>query len=176
MGHLREVLALLNQAATDGRIDLAVTDRAPCSATPVGPPEYLDLLTEHGSLSVHREFAGETLRFVVVDEKGAAELNRGLVHVRRGALSTAHLLGFAEAGDDAAWCFDITDDAFPVYYVHLQEPKARRVDTGEWENPADATPDFPSFAVWLDVMAAAFTSPQPPRWFPYLGEPGLTFT
>jgi hypothetical protein len=173
MGHLREVLDLLHRAASDGRIDLVVTERS--SRTPVGPPEYAALLAEHGSLSCHREFAGVTLRFAVVDEKGVEALNGDLVHPPRAGLSTSHLLAFAEAGDDAAWCFDLTGATFPVYYVHRAEPKARRADTGEWENPADATPDFASFDTWFTAMGEAFTAAQPPRWFPYLGEPGLTF-
>jgi hypothetical protein len=176
MGHNSEVLDRLRQAAFDGRIDLVVTERAPDARVLVGPPGYTALLAEHGSVSCHREFAGVTLRFVVVDEKGVEALNGDLVHPPRPGMSTAHLLAFAEAGDDAAWCFDITDEACPVYYVHRAEPKARRADTGAWENPADAAPDFPSFDAWFEAMADAFTAAHPPRWFPYLGEPGLTFT
>ncbi|HEX6341237.1 hypothetical protein [Umezawaea sp.] len=176
MGHISEVIDRLRQAASDGRIDLVVTERAPGAPAPAGPPGYTALLTEVGRVSCHREFAGVTLRFAVVDEKGATALNGELVHPLRDGVSTAHLVAFAEAGDDAAWCFDITDETYPVYYVHRDEPRARLADTGEWENPADAPPDFPSFDAWLDAMADAFTADPPPRWFPYLGQPGLAFT
>ncbi len=175
MGHISEVLDRLHQAALDGRIDLVVTEQAPGSPVLVGPPGYTGLLAEHGTVSCHREFAGVTLRFAVVDEKSAQALNGDLVHPPRADRSTAHLLAFAEAGDDAAWCFDITDETCPVYYVHRDEPKARRADGDEWENPADAAPDFPSFDAWFAAMGEAFTAAHPPRWFPYLGQPGLTF-
>ncbi len=82
--------------------------------------------------------------------------------VSRGAdgpeLSTNHLVAFASGGnDECAFCFDVTqkgdDGEYPVYYHHQDEPRARIRATGEWEDPADATPDFPSFAAWLAWVA-----------------------
>ncbi|WNV86605.1 hypothetical protein [Umezawaea sp. Da 62-37] len=175
MSHVPEGLELLHRAAGDGLIDLVVTERAHPAPSWTGPPDYAELLTVHGSLSCHRDYAGRTPRFAVLDEKGFVALNRELVHQERFGLSTAHLIGFAEAGDDAAWCFDVTVPEYPVYYVHREEPRARRTDTGEWENPADAVVDFPSFDAWFAAMCEAFASDHPPRWFPYLGEPGLSF-
>ncbi|PRY34761.1 hypothetical protein [Umezawaea tangerina] len=175
MSHVSEGLELLGRAATEGLIDLVVTERAQQAPAWTGPADYAELLAVHGSLSCHRDYAGRTPRFAVLDEKGFVALNRDLVHQQRFGLSTDHFVGFAEAGDDAAWCFDVTTPDYPVYYVHREEPRSRHRNTGEWENPADSTPDFPSFTAWFTAMCEAFSSPHPPRWFPYLGEPGLSF-
>ncbi|MFQ6392535.1 hypothetical protein ACLMAJ_03700 [Nocardia sp. KC 131] len=72
------------------------------------------------------------------------------------------------------WCFDVAqsggDGEYPVYYHHQDEPSARYLADGAWEEQADAVPDFPSFAAWFEAMAAAFTSGQPrpgsTRWAP----------
>jgi len=78
--------------------------------------------------------------------------------ISRGAdgpdLSTNHLVPFASGGnDECAFCFDVTqrgeDGEYPVYYNHQDAPRARIRATGAWEDPADATPDFPSFGAWL---------------------------
>ncbi len=82
--------------------------------------------------------------------------------VSRGAdgpeLSTNHLVPFASGGnDECAFCFDVTqkdeDGEYAVYYHHQDEPRARIRASGEWEDRADATPDFPSFAAWLAWVA-----------------------
>ncbi|GAA4698846.1 hypothetical protein Prum_089690 [Phytohabitans rumicis] len=61
-----------------------------------------------------------------------------------------------------------------MYYHHQddQEGHARYVDSGEWEFPELARPDFPSFAAWLASMVQAFTAAEPPKWFTRLGAPG----
>jgi hypothetical protein len=185
MSNAREVLGQLYRAARDGRIDLATT--APAEEREVNtmmwaaPQSHGALLAMYNSIACRREFAGAELRFVVVDEEGFDELNRNLVHrVDNEELSTYHLVGFAEAGEHAAWCFDITapdeNGEYPIYYFHRDEPRARHRTTGDWENPADATPDFPTFEAWFEAMTDAFTAAQPPNWFPYLGQPGLAFT
>ena len=124
----------------------------------------------------------------MVGDDAIAELNSDSVHlpehVDRGDgrwLSTNHLVGFAlaDADGEAVWCFDVTrpdaDGEYPVYYHHAddQEGRARYVEGGDWEEPADSTPDFPTFASWLDAMAGAFTTPEPPSWFGQLGAPGF---
>ena len=77
---------------------------------------------------------------------------------RRTELSTNHLVAFASGGNDqCAFCFDVTqrgaDREYPVYDHYQDEPRARVRASGEWEDPADATPDFPSFAAWLVWVA-----------------------
>lgn len=99
--------------------------------------------------------------FVILPPAGIRDYN-AVVYlpegIRRGAdgpeLSTNHLVAFASGGnDECAFCFDVTqrgeDGEYPVYYHHQDEPRARIRASGEWEDPADATPDFPSFAAWL---------------------------
>lgn len=150
------------------------------------PPSYRTLLAEHNRLRCYREQDDLECEFVLVDEGELVELNAELVHMPEGVsrepgryLSTNHLVGFAEAGDEAVWCFDVAQpDAageYPVYYHHQDEPRARYLADGEWEEQADAVPDFPSFAAWFEAMAAAFTAAEPPAWFDELGTPALVW-
>ncbi|MGY0232014.1 hypothetical protein [Longispora urticae] len=117
-------------------------------------------------------------------EDEISELNADLVHlpehVDRGDgrfLSTNHLVGFAGAGGEAVWCFDVTrpdeNGEYPVYLHHQddQEGRTRFVDSGEWEFPESAGPDFPSFAAWFTTMTRALVAPEPPEWCTELGAP-----
>lgn len=103
--------------------------------------------------------------FVILTPEGMSEWGE-IVYlpegIARGAdgpeLSTNHLVPFASGGnDECAFCFDVTqpneDGEYPVYYHHQDEPRARVRESGDWEDPADATPDFPSFAAWLAWVA-----------------------
>ncbi|MGW4352739.1 hypothetical protein ACWELJ_11695 [Nocardia sp. NPDC004582] len=148
------------------------------------PPSYRALLAEHNRLRCSRE-EGER-EFVLVDEEELVELNAERVHLPEGVcrepgryLSTNHLVGFAEAGYEAVWCFDVAqpgaDGEYPVYYHHQDEPRARYLADGVWEEAADAVPDFPSFAAWFEAMAAAFTAAEPPAWFDEMGTPALVW-
>ncbi|MFG2000921.1 hypothetical protein ACGFNU_17420 [Spirillospora sp. NPDC048911] len=77
------------------------------------------------------------------------------------------------------WCFDVTqpnaDGEYAVYYHHQDEPRARYLEGGAWEDPGDAEPDFVSFAAWLTTMTAAFTAAAPPSWMDELGSPALVW-
>ncbi|MER7708780.1 hypothetical protein ABTX81_38630 [Kitasatospora sp. NPDC097605] len=194
-----DALPDLRRAASAGLLDLdgsapaspdAVRARETLSAPHVGtlvwsvPPGYRALLAEHNRLSCRRETDDGEREFVLVDEAESADLNADLVHLPEGVgrepgrdLSTSHLVGFAEAGYEAVWCFDVTrpgaDGEYPVYYHHQDEPRARHLADGSWEDRADAVPDFPSFTAWLEAMAGAFTAPRPPAWFEELGTPVL---
>ncbi|WP_040810723.1 SMI1/KNR4 family protein [Nocardia concava] len=148
------------------------------------PPSYRELLAEHNRLRCLRE--EDEREFVLVDEAELLGLNAELVHLPEGVerepgrqLSTNHLVGFAEAGYEAVWCFDVTqansDGEYPVYYHHQDEPRARYVADDAWEEQADAVPDFPSFSAWFEAMAAAFTAAEPPAWFDELGTPTLVW-
>ncbi|MGI5163645.1 SMI1/KNR4 family protein [Spirillospora sp. CA-253888] len=150
------------------------------------PPSYRAFLAEHNRLSCVREVGDLHVEFVVVDEEEIVALNADLVHmpehVSRDAgryLSTNHLVGFAEAGGEAVWCFDVTrpnaDGEYPVYYHHQDEPRARYVEGGAWEEPDDAEPDFVSFAAWVATMTAAFTATTPPSWMVELGSPAMVW-
>ncbi|MFJ3792247.1 SMI1/KNR4 family protein [Kitasatospora sp. NPDC090091] len=150
------------------------------------PPSYRALLAEHNRLHCRREEDDREREFVLVDEGELVELNAELVHLPEGVsrepgryLSTDHLVGFAEAGYEAVWCFDVAqpgeDGEYPVYYHHQDEPRARHLADGGWEEQADAVPDFPSFAAWFEAMAAAFTAAQPPAWLDEMGTPALVW-
>jgi hypothetical protein len=133
------------------------------------PPSYGALLAVHNSICCHRDY-GHSSAIRRRRRKGFEALNRNLVHGTKDTeLSTDHLVGFAEAGEDAAWCFDITapdeNGEYPIYYFHREEQRARHRNTGTWGNPADATPDFPTFQAWFEAMTDAFTAAQPPNWF-----------
>lgn len=197
----RDALLDLRRAASAGVLDLdasgpaspdAVRARetlpAPHSGTVAWsvPPSYRALLAEHNRLRCRREQDGAEGTFVLVDEQELAALNAELVHMPEGVsreagryLSTDHLVGFAEAGYEAVWCFDVAqpgpDGEYPVYYHHQDEPRARYLADGAWEEEADAVPDFPSFAAWFAAMVAAFTCPQPPAWFAEMGSPTLVW-
>lgn len=150
------------------------------------PPSYRALLAEHNRLRCHRQEEDREHEFVLVDEEELVDLNADLVHLPEGVsrdpgqyLSTNHLVGFAEAGYEAVWCFDVTqpgaDGEYPVYYHHQDEPRARYLADGAWEEQADATPDFPSFTAWFEAMARAFTAAQPPAWFDEMGTSTLVW-
>ncbi|WP_433561553.1 hypothetical protein ACQP1O_28690 [Nocardia sp. CA-151230] len=197
----REALLDLRRAASAGLLDLDGSGPASREAVRVRetlvtphfgtvawsvPPSYRALLAEHNRLCCHREEDDREREFVLVDEGELVGLNADLVHMPEGVsrepgryLSTNHLVGFAEAGYEAVWCFDVAqpggDGEYPVYYHHQDEPRARYLADGAWEEQADAVPDFPSFAAWFEAMAAAFTSAQPPAWFDEMGTPALVW-
>ncbi len=113
--------------------------------------------------------------FVVFDPSGMEEWS-GIVYlpegVARGAdgpeLSTNHLVPFASAGDDeCAFCFDVSVAApggeYPVYFHHQDHARAKIAETGEWEDPDDATADFPSFAAWLMWVATTLDAGAEPE-------------
>ncbi|MFE7562196.1 hypothetical protein [Kitasatospora sp. NPDC057500] len=196
----RDALLRLRRAASAGLLELdgsvpasqeAVRARETLPAPHAGtvawsvPPGYRALLAEHNRLSCRREEDDRECEFVLVDETELAALNAELVHLPEGVcrepgryLTTDHLVGFAEAGYEAVWCFDVSrpgaDGEYPVYYHHQDEPRARRLADGAWDERADAVPDFPSFAAWFGAMAAAFGDARPPVWFDELGTPALT--
>ncbi|MFF4381158.1 SMI1/KNR4 family protein [Kitasatospora sp. NPDC001547] len=195
----RDALPDLRRAASAGLLDLdgsgpasrdAVRARETLLEPRFGtvawsvPPGYRALLAEHNRLHCRREEDEDEREFVLVDEEELVELNAELVHLPEGVgrepgrdLSTDHLVGFAGAGDEAVWCFDVTkpgaDGEYPVYYHHQDEPRARYAADGAWVEQADAVPDFPSFAAWFEAMAGAFTSARPPAWFDEMGTPAL---
>lgn len=146
------------------------------------PPSFADVLAKWGPFLAERDEMG----FELLGKEALRETNEDLVHMPEGVsrddgvdLSTNHLVGFAEAGDEAVWCFDVTQGKggeYPVYYHHQDEPRARVLATGAWENPKDAKPDFDSFAQWLETMAAALTAKKIPTWFGELGQPTMRFT
>ncbi|GCD95967.1 SMI1/KNR4 family protein [Embleya hyalina] len=197
----RDALLDLRRAASAGLLDLDGSGPASLDAVRIResalephfgtvawsvPPSYRALLAEHNRLRCHREDDGGESEFVLVDEEELVELNAESVHMPEGVdrepgqyLSTDHLVGFAEAGYEAVWCFDVTqpgaDGEYPVYYHHQDEPRARCLADGAWEEQADVVPDFPSFAAWFEAMAAAFTATQPPSWFAELGTPSLVW-
>lgn len=201
MATVSNILAMLNESAdrgvvrlvavgpaTDEAIVLRETGLQPEFGTVTWsvPPSYRALLSDHNHFACYREFDGRSQQFVLVDEEGIIDLNADLVHLPEGVsrdpgryLSTNHLVGFAEAGDEAAWCFDVTaadhNGEYPVYYHHQDEPRARYLVGGDWEDPADAVPDFPSFLAWFETIATAFTAPEPPPWFHELGAPTVAF-
>jgi hypothetical protein len=188
-------LATLRAAGAAGRIEFFEDD--PASAASIVereadvrphydtilwtlPPSYRAMLAESDSVYCARD--GAEFRLLGAEEM--VEINLDLVHLPEGVsrddermLSTNHLVGFASAGHEAVWCFDVTQGGasgeYPVYYHHQDEPRVRFLADGAFEDPADDVPDLPSFGAWLDVMARAFAAPQPPEWFDALGTPGM---
>ncbi|MBH0780524.1 SMI1/KNR4 family protein [Nocardia bovistercoris] len=197
----RDALLDLRRAASAGLLDLDGSSPASSEAVQVRetlpaphfgtvawsvPPSYRALLAEHNRLCCQRGDDDRMCEFVLVDEGEFVGLNAELVHMPEGVsrepgryLSTNHLVGFAEAGYEAVWCFDVSqpgeDGEYPVYYHHQDEPRARYLADGAWEEQADSVPDFPSFAAWFEAMAAAFTSEQPPAWLDEMGTPALVW-
>jgi hypothetical protein len=128
------------------------------------PPSYRQFLAHHSRLAIKW---GENLghdEFVILDPDEIGETG-GVVYMPADVsrdegvyLSTNHLVPFASGGnDECAFCFDVTrpspDGEYPVYFHHQDEPRARLKDGGAWEDPENATPDFPSFAAWLAWVA-----------------------
>ncbi|MCK8500116.1 SMI1/KNR4 family protein [Myxococcus sp. MISCRS1] len=151
------------------------------------PPSYREALAL-GLCIAERNLQADGLDvgFWLYDAEDIASANEDLVHLPEGVsieegvdLSTNHLVGFAEAGGEAVWCFDVSkpgpNGEYPIYYHHQDQPRARVLATGAWHNPEDATPDFESFPQWLETMTAALTAPKPPSWFKDVGAPGMTF-
>ncbi len=128
------------------------------------PPSYAELLAEHGWLAIRWGDPEWPKSFVVLTPAEIGETS-GIVYMPSDVsrdpgkyLSTNHLVPFASAGnDECAFCFDVTQpDAhgeYPVYFHHQDEPRARYLDGGAWEDPGNETPDFPSFAAWLAWVA-----------------------
>jgi hypothetical protein len=119
---------------------------------------------------------------IVFDSTEMIATNTDLVHLPEGvhrgdgnALSTNHLIGFASAGDEAVWCFDIespnADGEYPIYYHHQDEPRTKVLATGQWEDPR--TPEFASFEAWFTAHVLALCSTQKPSWWDDLGVPSL---
>lgn len=150
--------------------DLNARHRAPkpfCDAVPewAVPPSLREALGHFSSAAISWGPSLGHEEFVILSPRGIARYNN-IVYlpdgVSRGAdapeLSTNHLVAFASGGnDECAFCFDVTQKGangeYPVYYHHQDEPRARLRESGKWEDPADVTPDFPSFAAWLAWVA-----------------------
>lgn len=146
------------------------------------PKSYAEVLSS-GAFSVGRDLDGMTVDLVMLSGDGFTGVNRDLVHMPEGVsidegvtLSTNHLVGFATSGSEAVWCFDVTQPGSPVYYHHQDKPRARVLETGEWNDPKDEQPDFASFEAWLEAMSHGFTAQKPPRWFVDLGAPHVKFS
>ncbi|MCP3168194.1 hypothetical protein [Myxococcus qinghaiensis] len=152
------------------------------------PPGYREALGSGlRSATRHVPAVGRERGFKLYDADALGKANEDWVHLPEGVtledgvdLSTNHLVGFAEAEGEAVWCFDVSapraGGEYPVYYHHAELPRARVLATGAWLKPEDATPDFESFAQWLETMTAALIAEPPPAWLQDLGTPGLTFT
>ena len=151
------------------------------------PASYAEVLSKWGPFRAVREVpAIESEKgFSLLGPDELGEINADLVHMPEKVsrdegvyLSTNHLVGFAEADGEAVSCFDVTQGKggdYPVYYHHQDEPRARVLATGKWENPKDAAPDFDSFAQWLETMTVALTAKKAPNWLEDLGHPYLRF-
>ena len=129
------------------------------------PPSLAEALERFSSATISWGPSTGHEEFVILTPEGMSEYGE-IVYlpegIARGAdgpeLSTNHLVPFASGGnDECAFCFDVTQKGqggeSPVYFNHQDEPRARIRETGAWEDPADATPDFPSFAAWLAWVA-----------------------
>lgn len=201
MADIPRILAAF-ESATDAKVTRAepIIDAAPLVEAVVPhfgalswmpPPSYRAALAAWGPFAALREdvATGANKGFTLVGDDAIGSLNEDLVHMPEGVsrddgvtLTTNHLVGFAEAGGEAVWCFDVTkadaNGEYPIYYHHQDEPRARLLHDGApgpWENPDDATPDFASFRHWLEAMAVTMTMPTPPPFFERLGRPGLSF-
>ncbi|AKQ69963.1 hypothetical protein A176_006875 [Myxococcus hansupus] len=151
------------------------------------PASYREALASGlSAVTRHLVSVGMNQGFWLYDADNLGTVNEDLVHMPEGVsfdegvdLSTNHLVGFAEAGGEAVWCFDVSapgaDGEYPVYYHHQDTPRAKVRATGAWNEPQDETPDFESFSQWLETMTVALTAEEPPEWLERLGEPGLTF-
>ncbi|UUU29143.1 SMI1/KNR4 family protein [Streptomyces sp. CA-210063] len=163
---IHESLAVLRRAAEAGTV--TITASGPASADAVrrretglkphfgtinwaAPPGYRALLAEHNAFTCRGEFGHD---IVIVGDEDMVALNANIVHMPEHTdtggdgrrLSTNHLVGFADSGAEAVWCFDVTqpdaDGEYPVYLREQGEERARYVESGDWEVPADSAPDF----------------------------------
>lgn len=92
--------------------------------------------------------------------ESAAELSR----VPRRVFAVGDVPFASSAFDECGFCFDVSaaDAEYPVYYNHQDEPRARFQRDGSWEDPANATPDFPHFGAWLAWVADELTTGREP--------------
>jgi len=153
----------LQPPSSDGGARVAALEPLFDSVPEWSPPQsYAEALTLLSSATISWGPSTGHEEFVILSPGGMNRYGE-IVYlpegISRGAdgpeLSTNHLVPFASGGnDECAFCFDVTqkndDGEYPVYYHHQDEPRARIRTTGEWEDPADGTPDFPSFAAWLE--------------------------
>lgn len=145
------------------------------------PKSYAEVLS-HGAFTIGREYDGMTVDITMLSGDEFTSVNQDLVHMPDGVsmedgvtLTTNHLVGFATTGSEGVWCFDVTQPNAPVYYHHQDQPRARVLETGAWNEADDATPDFASFDAWLEAMSIGFTAEKVPNWFVDLGAPGVKF-
>lgn len=134
------------------------------------PPSYGDFLREHGRLAITWS---DDEGFVILSPEEITEISEVVYmpsDVSRDPgkyLSTNHLVPFASAGNgECAFCFDVTQPdilgEYPVYFHHQDEPRARYAEDGTWEDAANESPDFPSFAAWLAWVAGELSAGRAP--------------
>jgi hypothetical protein len=106
-------------------------------------------------LSLHSKVTADGLKVL---SRAEMEKLTKFVHLPTGSASgdreitTDHLVAFAKAGDESAWCFRIDcDGEMPVYYFHQDNPPAKFASDGNWLNPIHAVPQFSSFADWFEL-------------------------
>ena len=128
------------------------------------PPALTYALTIFSSAHISWGDSSGHEEFIILNAPGMRKYNKLLYvsGVSRGAdgpeLTCNHLVAFASGGDEeSAFCFDVTqrrpDGEYPVYYSHQDEARWRILETGEWEDPKNAIPDFATFGEWLAWVA-----------------------
>lgn len=126
----------------------------------VPPPSWRAFMAAFGSLRV-LDAAGEVVDLCVYTPREAAAHTRE--HVRVGpevrwvdddgsehAISTDHLVAFADAGGGGQWCFDTSAPGpeYPVCCHHPEEPLFARKREGGGRVAAEAH-EYPDFTAWL---------------------------
>ncbi|WAS96165.1 hypothetical protein [Nannocystis punicea] len=131
------------------------------------PPSWRAFMGSFGSLRV-LDAAGEVAGFCVYTPREAAAHTREHVRVGPGALwvdgdgrehaiTTDHLVAFADAGGGGQWCFDTSAPGpeYPVCRHQADEPRFAREREGGGRVSAEAH-EYADFAAWLRAQIDEF--------------------
>ncbi len=123
------------------------------------PPEsYRDWMTEVGpfSLGWYSPSCESIMEVGLLGPEGIEETSE-IVYMPEDVsfqpdvyVSTNHLMPFASAGYEAAFCFDVRQAGdYSIYYHHQDEGRVVVTSSGEWHGGTPAKPDFKNFEAWL---------------------------
>lgn len=150
--------------AVYGAVPAAALDELVAALRPevefVPPPSWRAFMAAFGSLRV-LDAAGEVAELCVYTPREAAAHTKQHVRVGPGvlwvdddgsehAISTDHLVAFADAGGGGQWCFDTSapGSELPVCCHHSEEPLFARKRDGGARVSAEAH-EYPDFTAWL---------------------------
>ncbi|MBZ5712151.1 SMI1/KNR4 family protein [Nannocystis pusilla] len=179
-GGLEELVYGLIAAAAErdlgavyGAVPAAALDELAAALRPevefAGPPSWRAFMAAFGSLRV-LDAPGEVVELCVYTPREAAAHTKQHVRVGPGvlwidddgsehAITTDHLVAFADAGGGGQWCFDTSAPGpeLPVCCHHADEPLFARKRAGGARVSAEAH-DYPDFTAWLRAAIGEFVA------------------